>query len=118
MDMARKLKALAIAAAIFAMSVVGASTAQAASEFHIHKAPAIVTAEQTLPTLVISLTNGVTFKCNIAKFNGTTASTTFTTLTLTAEYGNANLRVSQLTSNDRYLVNSPRPRASSSRVCQ
>jgi hypothetical protein len=90
--MIRKFKALGIAiGAVFAMSAMAASAAQAAPEFHVDKAPAIITAEQTLPVHVFTITNGVTVKCNTATFNGTTATTTFTTLTLKAAYSNCKL---------------------------
>ena len=92
--MKRNLKALGLAmVAVFALSAVAASAAQAANHhLTVPTAPAIVTAEDTVNT-VFSMTGGNRkIECATTKYEGTVSETTSTEVTVAGTYGGCTVK--------------------------
>ena len=84
--MTRNLKALGLAlVAVFAMSVVGASAASAATEFHAEKAPVTLTGSQHAGEDVFT-TDAGTVSCENASYVGSQATATALTSSATPSY--------------------------------
>ncbi|HEX8752683.1 MAG TPA: hypothetical protein VF731_04625 [Solirubrobacterales bacterium] len=80
-----KLKVFGLAAlAVFALTAVSASAAQAAPLFHVEEAPATITGEQ-IGTQVFNTEEGKV-ECKVAKFTGTSNVTATATQELAPEY--------------------------------
>jgi hypothetical protein len=86
--MVRKFKFLGLAlVAVFAMSAVGASAASATVEFRAEKAPITLTGNQEGESNAFDVQFGEV-KCKVAKYTGTTTTTTDTVVKVVPNYEN------------------------------
>jgi hypothetical protein len=90
--MIRNLKVVGLAlGALFAMSAVGASAAQATSSLDIGSNPAILTAQQKTQLKFTLTASGLVVKCTTANLEGTTAASNVTQVTVTPQYSGCTL---------------------------